>query len=1051
MKRFVYAIMAVSATLAVEATVYRAGLKGGYVNSYDNGKYHSQSIEAVGVFNGPIAGTNSSNGVTSKTYPPIWVDNRTWDYHGQMYFDGGTYYFGKNIDDATYIKVNGSQVLKNEDWNKFVSSSAITLEAGWYDVVFRMGNGTGGAGCSNGTKGKDGNPLGLGYLYFSADAESSSAPSGTTDLSVIADPGDGSFLRCAEDVSYLTLNSITKTDVGYSFNVTMSAPSAANVTIYAGESAGDAESEDGWDVMSTAVEFAPGETKEVAISGDFDVPPYFIIYIEGLGTTLMEGVGIKFWEWSAIKKCTMEPTVLPVISSVTATAASFAVTLGYDKTVEGMSAPLISLKAYYGAEDAGIDGEWDDTEDFGEEISAGVANCLLSSLTEGKTYYVRFAAKTVDSDWFWSDCLSLATSGPYISNSPATLYENDTGNRSFTVARPEGTQAEELTVYLSYSANANSFLAGLPSSVVIPTGELSAIIPFTVVDNMKSEGDAIVTVSIESNANYVLGNPASVNITIIDDELIIPSVCEWTGGAGDLKWESPANWNPRVPTSVDTAKFTSIGISANDEISVASDAFIKDLIIETTTAFKLTNGGGSLQLGGITRIDVEGDEGYHDIYVPLILYGTADGKCVWNVAGSNRLRIYEQMSKVTSDVVLRIVGGGAVGLHCANKTFAGPTEVANGKLYTSAANCIKGKIYIGGGETAARVEQTIKNSFAGKTVPYVYTNGVFQGNNDIDNGRCEEFHIFEGGVAHITTYWYSIKAYLTGGTLNGGKMFNGGYGQTITSYASDTMAVFNSQFGFDGYNDGSISTEDGSPPVDLSIRKALNDGNSGKSITKNGAGTVRSTVDFNGLKNHFKINAGTWYVDNPGEYGLGLQETKVSAGAKIGGIGCVGMKDVKSYATLELSDGSEEKYATIAPGTIDETTGEHIYGTFTSGRESAHNTLLMGKYSRLEIGVGPKNRETRVSEVDKLKVYGVLSIKENCTLDLVKNTAELDSIAGGVYTIVEADKIEGTFASVLKPKDSWKVIYVTEGEGEDAVVKRIDVAIPGVGFKVFVR
>ena len=308
-----------------------------------------------------------------------------------------------------------------------------------------------------------------------------------------------------------------------------------------------------------------------------------------------------------------------------------------------------------------------------------------------------------------------------------------------------------------------------------------------------------------------------------------------------------------------------------------------------------------------------------------------------------------------------------------------------------------------------------------------------------------------GGVAHITTYWYSIKAYLTGGTLNGGKMFNGGYGQTITSYASDTMAVFNSQFGFDGYNDGSISTEDGSPPVDLSIRKALNDGNSGKSITKNGAGTVRSTVDFNGLKNHFKINAGTWYVDNPGEYGLGLQETKVSAGAKIGGIGCVGMKDVKSYATLELSDGSEEKYATIAPGTIDETTGEHIYGTFTSGRESAHNTLLMGKYSRLEIGVGPKNRETRVSKVDKLKVYGVLSIKENCTLDLVKNTAELDSIAGGVYTIVEADKIEGTFASVLKPKDSWKVIYVTEGEGEDAVVKRIDVAIPGVGFKVFVR
>ena len=299
MKRFLYAIMAVSSTLAVEATVYRAGLKGGYVNSYDSGKYHSQSIEAVGVFNGPVAGTNSSNGVNSKTYPPIWVNNRTWDYHGQMYFDGGTYYFGKNIDDATYIKVNGSQVLKNEDWNKFVASPAITLKAGWYDVVFRMGNGTGGAGCSNGTKGKDGSPLGLGYLYYpvdaessSADAKSSSAPSGTTDLSVIADPGDGSFLRCVDDVSYITLNSITKTDNGYSFNITMSAPSAADVMVYADESAGTAESAEGWAVNSEAVAFAAGETKTVEVVGTFAMPPYFMVYLEGVGTSLAEGDGI---------------------------------------------------------------------------------------------------------------------------------------------------------------------------------------------------------------------------------------------------------------------------------------------------------------------------------------------------------------------------------------------------------------------------------------------------------------------------------------------------------------------------------------------------------------------------------------------------------------------------------------------------------------------------------------------------------------------------------------------------------------------------------------
>ena len=287
-------IATIAAALAAQATVYRAGLKGGYVNEWKSDNYHSRVIDAIGVFNGPVAGTNSSNNVSSTTYPPIWVNNRIWDYHGQMYFDGGTYYFGKNIDDATYIAVNGSQVLKDENWNKFVATSAITLSSGWYDVVFRMGNGTGGAGCSNGTKGKDGNPLGLGFLHYAPGAEAVTAPAATTDLYVIADPGDGTFLRCSEDTSLIAVNSIAKTETGYSFSITMTAPSAADVTVYAGESAGTAESTAGWAANSGAVAFAAGETKTVEVVGTFATPPYFMIYLEGVGTTLAEGIGIKF-------------------------------------------------------------------------------------------------------------------------------------------------------------------------------------------------------------------------------------------------------------------------------------------------------------------------------------------------------------------------------------------------------------------------------------------------------------------------------------------------------------------------------------------------------------------------------------------------------------------------------------------------------------------------------------------------------------------------------------------------------------------------------------
>ena len=79
MKKTMIAIMGIIATFTVDAAVYRAGLKGGYVNTYDTGKYHSQAIDAIGVFNGPVAGTNSSSSVSKTTYPPIWVNNRTWE------------------------------------------------------------------------------------------------------------------------------------------------------------------------------------------------------------------------------------------------------------------------------------------------------------------------------------------------------------------------------------------------------------------------------------------------------------------------------------------------------------------------------------------------------------------------------------------------------------------------------------------------------------------------------------------------------------------------------------------------------------------------------------------------------------------------------------------------------------------------------------------------------------------------------------------------------------------------------------------------------------
>ena len=306
--------------------------------------------------------------------------------------------------------------------------------------------------------------------------------------------------------------------------------------------------------------------------------------------------------------------------------------------------------------------------------------------------------------------------------------------------------------------------------------------------------------------------------------------------------------------------------------------------------------------------------------------------------------------------------------------------------------------------------------------------------------------MFEGGAAQIGSYSYVYNYYFAGGSITGGSSYNT---TDIIAYAADEMAVMGTEWRFNGGR--SVSVERGTEPVDLKITSSLREGGSSNTTTKKGNGIVKSTQNFGSLTTHFKIDAGTWYVDNPGEYGLGIQETTISAGAKIGGTGCVGMKDVKSYATLELNDGSETKYATIAPGTIDETTGEHIYGTFTSGRESAHNKLTLGNWSHLEIGVGPKNSETKLSDVDKLKVYGNLVIGENCTLDLTANSAELEDIKGGTFTIVEADAITGEFKTVEKPKPSWKVEYVGEEVEGTPVVKSIVLTVPEKGFSISIR
>ena len=997
--------------------------------------------------------SNAANQYTDPVTEKVSAWNKqktTFVYRGKIRLIGGTTYtFGKYLDDAAIVTIGGTKVLDNGTYNNFATGSFTASATGWYDFACRVGDGTGGKGPAGGSWGTT---TGLGYNTFGL----------TTQTEPVSDPAEGwvrlanttdapgALFRVLNTSDFITLGRVAATTGGYNVKVTAAMPGAA--VVYSGATEGTVEDPESWGAVSAEVTFTEESLEQdVFFAWTETSRPYFAVAFQGQDETS------AFLQWSDAYSLVPTPKVSAAVAAVHPTSVDLAQNLSFAISIEGEEMPDLSVTAYYGATDAGATTEgWTASKNFGV-CDLGTSTVMVDGLTAGDDYVVRLCVST-GAVTVWSDPIPFSTGGAFLS-APTSLYESDTKVQKFTVSRPATSTAEDLTVYLTYSENAETLVSALPESVTIPAGSVSADVTFTMIDNATADGNAALTITIAENAAYVRGKPYEAVVSIVDDESLTAGICTWTGAAGDKKWNTPGNWDSdRVPTIVDTALFGASGIAANDTILVNGEAIIKELKYETTTAFTLAadEAGGSLQLGAITRVDVEGNEGNHTLSVPTCLYAGSETNCVWDIAGAGAFVVKTDFTKAAGTYVYK-TGAGTVEMRYKNMTFAGPWIIREGTILCpeDQGHTFKGDVTVGGGENPAKLQQSKKNSIAGKTPITVLRNGTYQ-SGDIDNGRNETLNIHEGGLASIGSYYYMLYANFWGGTLNGGTGYNT---RGISSYASDETAIFNAYWRFEGYNSYSVAVERGTAPVDLLFKNGLGEGGSGQTITKTGSGVVKSIVNFNNLKNHFKINAGTWYVDNPGEYGLGIQETTVAAGATIGGTGCVGMKDAKNTNTLALNAGTESNYATLVAGTIDTETGDHIYGTFTSGRSAAHNHLGLGAWAHVKAGIGAPVRDeetgTSVCPNDKLMVYGPLDIGANCVLDLASNsTTELKSVKSGVYTIVEAERINGQFASVILPENAkWRVNYVAEApaeEGAEEVVTKITVTVSN-GLSIHIR
>jgi len=124
------------------------------------------------------------------------TQNTGWGYVGQMrVVKGATYTFGKLLDDAARVIIDGKEVINHSTWDVFAWGSYTAQETGWVSFDARVWDGSGGKGACSTWQGIFG-------IAFNTIGVTTAAP--TTNWIKRLDPGDGSLFRCDDGLGSRT-------------------------------------------------------------------------------------------------------------------------------------------------------------------------------------------------------------------------------------------------------------------------------------------------------------------------------------------------------------------------------------------------------------------------------------------------------------------------------------------------------------------------------------------------------------------------------------------------------------------------------------------------------------------------------------------------------------------------------------------------------------------------------------------------------------------------------------------------------------------------------
>ncbi len=707
------------------------------------------------------------------------------------------------------------------------------------------------------------------------------------------------------------------------------------------------------------------------------------------------GINIKsIWGggYGGISEIRFYAADIPIVVSLDAIDVSSTTTLGFNGTLETESAA--NLVACYGAVNGGRNfNAWDATTVFPAHGTGDFAE-TLSNIPANGGYYFALAATNSAVAWAAQNPL-VFIAGPVSVEAPADFYENQYAPGFLTFRRPTVSTNVPFAVTYQISGTAlpGVHYQAFSGTVAFDVGVAEVKQQVMPIDN-NSTIDRTVAIALDPG-NYLANANTTAVFTILGKAGIGETVT-WSGDAGDLHWHTPANWNPaRIPRATDDILFTAAGLNNGAVITLAQDAQVNSITLDSTASFTIgTTNNQYIAFSALTN------NAGNSLIIAARCRVTADTSNISDWVLNSGLRINGGIASAAG-VTVRKTGEGTLNLNSAISTaFLGAWEIAAGPVIVNQEDGMRGNVILGGSDASASLSASLSKGFTGNMNVTILTNGLFSCGNQ-DNGRIRSIHVMEGGRANLTTvYFYSYFASLTGGRIDGGQFFNGGHTQALRSYASATPAVFNCGFNFSTYFDAAISVEDGPAIIDLTTTKNFSVASSSSTINRSGAGVLRMTGASNGL--HYKtfaFNSGVTLLDNASGSATGSSAATVAPGATLGGIGFIG--GINDNSNLTLNDGSASNYAILAPGTIDEITGDHVIGTLTVGTATQTNNVAFNNYSRLRVNLDNAGNN------DMLDVCGAVSISATGTV-LEINTPPDEKY--GTYTLIRASNgIAGQF------------------------------------------